>query len=214
MMLTASKISANAVGANEIAANAITASKIQAGSITGDRITANTIYGGLLQTSGIITQSGQINDAVITNAKIGNAAVDTLKIQGNSVTITNILSYNPVSVNNIQYPVSGTYNFVGSNYFPVTGRIIVVANVGFYGTATSGDTATLRLYMGSSGSSGGTDVSNISFTGVSIMGIHTLVAEAAVNNTGWYQYRLEVSNLSYITNPSVDCDFVSFMRFR
>ena len=93
--------------------------------------------------------------------------------------------------------------------------MILVANVGFFGTATSGDTLTLNLYMNTGGSStGGTLVRGITFTGVSLAGLHTLVGEFNVTSTGWFYSRLEVSNMTYITNPSANCDMVQFLRFR
>jgi hypothetical protein len=188
--------------------------------VAANNIVSNSIDAGQLAASGVITSAAMINDAVIENAKIKNAAVDTLKVAGNSVTITNNASYSTVNLDAIQTagysnPANGKYNFTSAAYFASTGRMILVANVGFFGTATSGDTLTLNLYMNTGGSStGGTLVRGITFTGVSLAGLHTLVGEFNVTSTGWFYSRLEVSNMTYITNPSANCDMVQFLRFR
>ena len=218
--ITSTEIADGSISTPKLAANAVTAAKIQGSTITANEIAANTITGGLLATSGIITSAAQINNAVIENAKIKDAAVDTLKVAGNSVTITNNASYSTVNLDAIQTagysnPANGKYNFTSAAYFANTGRMILVANVGFFGTATSGDTLTLNLYMNTGGSStGGTLVRGITFTGVSLAGLHTLVGEFNVTSTGWFYSRLEVSNMTYITNPSANCDMIQFLRFR
>lgn len=188
--------------------------------VAANNIVANSIDAGQLAASGVITSAAMINDAVIENAKIKNAAVDTLKVAGDSITITNNTSYSTVNLDAIQTagysnPANGKYNFTSSAYFANAGRIILIANVGFFGTASSGDTLTLNLYMNTGGSStGGTLVRGITFTGVSLAGLHTLVGEFNVTSTGYFYSRLEVSNMTYITNPSANCDMIQFLRFR
>ena len=212
--ITANEIAANAITASELAANSVTAANIVGNTITGDKISANTITGGLLATSGIITNSAQIGDLVVENAKIKNAAIDTLKVAGEAVTHTNNARWPTIDLSGIQSS-GGSYNFTTGAYFKYPGRWLMLANLVTFGTASSGDKMSINLYMDNTiSNTGGVHQGGVTFTGSSLLGLHTFVGEMSISTTGWHYARLEVSNLQYITNPAARADLVQLWRYR
>jgi len=161
----------------------------------------NEVIDGNLIVSGTVTANAMnANSITAENGAIADLAVSTLKVAGDSITVTNFVDFAD------KYG-AGPYTFSTNVSMAYAGDIVAIVTIRMFGSSSGGSTANYSLYVD------GTLLSGISYTGSTLLGLHTLSGSKSVSS-GSRNITVTVSNISGIFSPSADCQLTIFRRYR